>query len=65
MGSVVSFRPRAAEARQMRSRAGTAALIIIFPGVRYERDLADAPRARRGVMLRRAAERQDAPTPRS
>ena len=42
--------------------AGTTASVVIFPGVRYERDESSAPRRRPGVPLLRGAEaRQELP----
>jgi hypothetical protein len=64
MGSVLLFRPRAARVRRKPLPAGTAAAIVIFPGVRYERE---APAGSRGggAPLHRAAEvRQEFPAPR-
>lgn len=37
MGSILSFVPRKAATGQTRPPAGSAASVIIFPGVRYER----------------------------
>lgn len=37
MGSILSFVPRKAATGQSRQPAGSAASVIIFPGVRYER----------------------------
>lgn len=60
MGSVVPFQPRAAAMRRSRLPAGTAASIVIFPGVRYEHDIPES-RCRSVPLNRAAAARRDRP----
>lgn len=47
MGLVVSFVPKPASPHTRPSVAGQAASVIIFPGVRYERDAGEAERESR------------------
>ena len=65
MGSVLLFRPRSAAVRRKRLPAGASASIVIFPGVRYERENPAAPCGMTAVQLLRGTEpRQELPAPR-
>ena len=65
MGSILSFKPRTAAMRPKPRPAGTEASVVIFPGVRYERGEASAPRRMPGVAPLRVAEApQEFPAPR-
>ena len=65
MGSVVLFRPREPGVRRKPLPAGTAAAIVIFPGVRYERQVPAGSRGRTGAPLpRMTVLRQESPGPR-
>jgi len=64
MGSVLLFRPRSAAVRRERLPAGTSASIVIFPGVRYERENPAAPCAMTVELLRGVEPRQELPAPR-
>jgi hypothetical protein len=62
MGSVLSFRPRIAAVRRQPVATGAIAAVIIFPGVRYERERPTMPVSTASAI--RVDNRQEQPSPR-
>ena len=64
MGSVLSFQPRTAVLRTKRIAAEAAASVIIFPGVRYERETASLPAVETAAASRPDNRQEQQPQPR-